>query len=119
MIDFSSYVAGWQHRAREEKRQIEERRQKALAEAQKIAGFLGASIGVAKVIGIGSTLDAERFDKRSDIDLVVVGLPKGRYFSTLGEITLMTDFQVDLIPYETAGDFLMQRITEEGVQLWP
>lgn len=119
MMDISSYLAGWQQRTLQERRELEERRQKAVHEAKRIAHFLGENIGAAKVIGIGSAFAPERFNRRSDIDLVVFGLPKGCYFSTLGQIMLMTNFEVDLIPYESASELLKQRVAEEGVQLWP
>jgi predicted nucleotidyltransferase len=119
MTDISSYLAGWRQRAVEEHQEIEERRQKAVQAAQKIARFLGETVGAAKVVGIGSAFDSERFGRRSDIDLVVFGLPKGQYFSTLGQIMFMADFEVDLIPYESATELLKQRVEAEGVQLWP
>jgi predicted nucleotidyltransferase len=71
------------------------------------------------VVGIGSAFDPERFSQRSDIDLVVFGLPANAYFSTLGQIMMMTKFKVNLIPYESATALLKQRVAEEGAQLWP
>jgi len=117
--DISSYVAGWQQRALKERQATEHRREQAIQDAKKIARFLGETIGVIKVVGIGSTFDADRFSQRSDIDLVVWGLPPGAYFSMLGQIMMMTRFEVDLVPYESATSLLKQRVVEEGVELWP
>jgi len=117
--DISSYVAGWQQRELKECQELETRRQHAVEEAKIIARFLGETIGARQVIGIGSAFDPERFSRRSDIDLVAFGLPKDRYFSILSQIMLITNFEVDLVPYESASALLKQRVAEEGVQLWP
>ncbi len=57
------------------------------------------------------------FTEHSDIDLVVFGLPKGKYFSISSEIGDLTTFEVDLIPAEGARPFTMQIVAEEGVEL--
>ncbi|MGH7494616.1 MAG: nucleotidyltransferase family protein [bacterium] len=119
MTDFSSYTAGWRQRAQIERERIETRRQRALAAALNIARFLGEKFALTKVVGIGSTFDAERFSQRSDIDLVVYDLPSRDYFFASAQIRFMTDFKVDLIPHESANELLKQRILEEGVHLWP
>jgi predicted nucleotidyltransferase len=119
MADFSSYTAGWRQRAQIERKHIETRRQQALADAQTIARFLGEKFALTKVVGIGSTFEAERFSQHSDIDLVVYDLPSHDYFSASAQIRFMTDFKVDLIPHENANELLKKRVIEEGVQLWP
>jgi len=118
-MEISSYIDGWRQRAQQERQQTEARRQNAIHEARRIARFLSEIAGVSKVVGIGSAFDPERFSQRSDIDMVVFGLPPNAYFSTLGQIMAMTKFEVDLIPYESATALLKQRVAEEGVQLWP
>lgn len=118
-MEISTYIDGWQQRAQQERQRLEARRQSAIQEAKRIARFLSEITGVSKVVGIGSTFDPERFSERSDIDLVVFGLPANAYFSTLGQIMMMTKFEVDLIPDESATALLKQRVAEEGVQLWP
>ena len=119
MADYSSYTAGWRQRAQIERARIEARRQQALADAQKIAQFLGKNFALAKVVGIGSAFEAERFSQRSDIDLVVYDLPSRDYFSASAQIRFLTDFKVDLIPHESANELLKKRVTESGVLLWP
>ena len=69
------------------------------------------------MIGIGSLFDPARpFLERSDIDLVVSGLPKGKYFAALSEAADLTRFHLDLIPLEDANDLLRER-ARRGVRL--
>jgi len=118
-VDITPYLAGWRERARKERQAIENRRTRAIREAEKIARFLGEIEGVTRVVGIGSAFDPDSFSMRSDIDLVVMGLPKDKYFTTLGQIMTHTDFEVDLIPFEDARELLKSRVAKEGVPLWP
>lgn len=117
--DISSYVEGWRQKILRERRANGERRQQALADAQKIARFLAENHGVKQVLGIGSAFQENRFGPHSDIDLVAEGLPQAGYFALLAEISLLTKFKVDLIPFESATALLKPRVAEEGVQLWP
>jgi len=119
MPDYSTYIAGWKERERAERQAVEARRQIALAEARKVAQFLGETFGVIRAVGIGSAFDAKRFTLRSDLDLVVEGLADRDYFSASAQIRFLTNFEVDLIPIESANHLLKQRVAEEGVQLWP
>ena len=51
-----------------------------------------------KVIQWGSVLDAERFDRRSDIDIAVEGeFDAGTWFRLLGEVWRMTNFALDIV----------------------
>ena len=88
----------------------------ALADAKRIAAHLRDRYQ-AEVIGIGSLFDPARpFLERSDIDLVVSGLPKGKYFAALSEAADLTRFHLDLIPLEDANDLLRER-ARRGVRL--
>jgi len=93
------------------------RKERAGAEAKRIARFLREKHGCTRVVGIGSTFNEKRFTERSDIDLVVYGLPKGKYFSISAEVRNLTSFEVDLIPAENARPFTLQVVEEEGVEL--
>ena len=88
----------------------------ARADAKRIAAHLRDRYQ-AEVIGIGSLFDPARpFLERSDIDLVVSGLPKGKYFAALSEAADLTRFHLDLIPIEDANDLLRER-ARRGVRL--
>ena len=51
-----------------------------------------------KIIQWGSVLDADRFDRRSDIDIAVEGEFDARtWFQLLGEVWQMTGFPLDIV----------------------
>ena len=93
------------------------RKRKAQEEARAVARFLSESYG-ARVYGIGSLFDLDRsFSGKSDIDLVVMGLPKEKFFSICADAGQLTQFQVDIIPYEDANELIRETVKEKGVLL--
>ena len=95
----------------------EERRERAVREAQNIADFLKRSYN-ARVIGIGSAFNSERtFRDDSDIDLVVEGIPADQFFSASARAADLTSFSLDLIPLESSTAALREAVEEEGVSL--
>ena len=91
--------------------------EKARSDAQRIAAFL-RSRGASRVTGFGSAFSAgKRFTPRSDLDLAVEGLPPERFFAVLTRAQAMTDFELDLVPVETATEYLRRTLREEGVAL--
>lgn len=92
-------------------------RDRALADARRIAGFLGRN-GARSVIGIGSTFDPSRpFSHRSDIDLVVDGLRPRTFFSVSAQAAAMTRFSLDLTATESATPALLRAASEHGTRL--
>lgn len=92
-------------------------RETAQTDARRIAGFLRQQ-GASRVVGIGSTFAPNRrFTKRSDIDLVVEGLPPRRFFRASARAGDMTAFDLDLTPLESATDYMRQAVDDEGVDL--
>jgi len=61
----------------------------------------------------------ERFHDKSDIDLVVDGLPPRLYFKALAELwrLLPAGMELDLILFEDADSELHERVVKEGVTL--
>lgn len=90
---------------------------KALDDAAKIAGYLRERYGCGEIYLIGSVLEKERFSEKSDIDLVVKGFPRDRYFYILAEIRDITDFSIDIIPYEDANELIRDTVVKEGKSL--
>ena len=89
----------------------------ARADAARIAAYLRDRYQ-AEVFGIGSLFDPDRpFLERSDIDLVVSGIPKGRYFAALSEAAELTRFHLDLIPIDDANDLIRETAARRGVRL--
>ena len=92
-------------------------RETAQSHACRIAHFLRQQ-GASRVIGIGSAcVPTRRFTKRSDIDLLVEGLPPRRFFRLSAQAANMTAFELDLTPVESATDCMRHAIDEEGVDL--
>lgn len=89
----------------------------ARADARRIARFLRRQ-GARRVVGIGSAFAPDRrFTMRSDIDLAVEGLPAERFFRASARAADMTAFELDLIPVESATDYMLRAIHDEGVDL--
>ena len=113
------YVAGWRRRLSADKVRRNMRVQEALSAAQKCAQVLYGNYGVRKVYLFGSLNEPERFHDRSDIDLVVDGLPPHLYFKALAELwrLLPPGMELDLILFEDADSELHERVIKEGVTL--
>ena len=89
----------------------------ARRDAQAIADMLKERHG-AEVWGIGSLFEPGRpFRKGSDIDLVVRGVSKDCFFEALAEAQALTDWSLDLIPWEAANDLIREIVQESGVPL--
>ncbi|NUO81633.1 nucleotidyltransferase domain-containing protein [candidate division KSB1 bacterium] len=116
-FDIKPYVEGWRKRNAEAEAIMAERKKLAFQEARKIAQFLREAHGCARVVGIGSAFSQKDFTEHSDIDLVVYGLPKGKYFSICAEIRDFASFEVDVIPAEDARPLVLERVVQEGVEL--
>ena len=92
-------------------------RDRAVADARRIARFLEQN-GARGVVGIGSAFDLTRpFSHRSDIDLVVNGLPARRFFSVYAQAAAMTGYHLDLTAAETATPALLRTASEHGTRL--
>ena len=94
-----------------------EGRERARSDARNIARFLYRQ-GARRVIGFGSAFTpSRRFTPRSDIDLAVEGLDSERFLPASSRAAAMTDFALDIVPLETATDFMRQSVQREGVVL--
>ena len=111
------YIKYWKEHQQRLKREGAVLSEMAMGDAKKIAHFLRENYRCGDVYLIGSLLDRERFSASSDIDLVVKGLPKQKYFSMLAEIRDITQFSVDVIPYEDANKLMREVVEKEGICL--
>ena len=113
------YVARWERRIKADQERRHRRAREALVAARKCARLLYEKYGVHRVYLVGSLLEPEAFHDRSDIDLVVEGLPPRRYFRALAELwrELPAGLELDLIPFEDADTKLRKRVVEEGATL--
>lgn len=92
-------------------------RERALADAQRIATYLFDQ-GARRVVGVGSTFDATRpFTDRSDIDLVVAGIEPQEFYAVSARAAALTDFTLDLTPFENMTASFRRDLDQYGVDL--
>ena len=92
-------------------------RERAQADARRIVAYL-RSEGAARIIGIGSAVEATRaFTDRSDIDLVVAGIDPRRFFAVSAGAARLTDFTLDLTALETVTAAFRDSVDRYGVEL--
>lgn len=66
----------------------------------------------------GSLVDRSRFNRWSDIDLAVLGIPAARFYAAVGAVTrLITDFKVDLVDIDDCKESISKAIIREGVEI--
>lgn len=93
-------------------------RQRAWAEARKIAAVLGKKFGARRVVLYGSLARKKgHFDAASDIDLAVAGLGE-RYFQAYGLCLRLCAFNIDIKPYEALPEGIKDKIEQEGSLLY-
>lgn len=89
----------------------------ALADARRIAVLLRDQ-GAEGVFGIGSAFDESRpFTRRSDLDLVVEGLPPALFFTAWALAEKHCGVHLDLKPLETATPAFRRAVRDRGVAL--
>jgi len=96
-----------------------DKRRKLRKIALRVAQLLKNKHKVNKVFLIGSVAKG-RIHKRSDIDIVVDGLPPEEYIKTLTEVyeILPPGLELNLIPFEDAFEGLKERTLKEGEILY-
>jgi len=98
---------------------IEKRKEIYLEKARECTSFLEKNYNVKRVYIIGSLVKG-KFHDRSDIDLVVEGLPSALYIDALTDLydLLLPGMELNLIPFEDAFDSLKKRTIREGKVLY-
>lgn len=84
--------------------------------ASQAAAILRAQ-GAANVWLFGSLAQGRAQDWRSDLDLVVEGLPPERYLGALGELLMQLPLSVDLLEMECAAPVLREQILRTRIPL--
>ena len=95
---------------------MEQRQQKGLEAARKMATHLKQEFSVSKVVLFGSLLEPEYMTSHSDIDLAVWGLAPHLLFKAGAAIDKHSDFEVDLIEFEKAPSYIQEAILQ-GLEL--
>ncbi len=106
-------------REREAARQagLADRRAAARKAAEAVAALLKEQFGATRVVVFGSLVSGV-FDEASDIDLVVQGVPPGRFYRGWTEAArLARGFELDLVAMEEARPWLSDLLAVGGVDL--
>jgi uncharacterized protein len=95
------------------------KREYYIKKARECSSVLSKKYKIKKVYVIGSLVKGV-FHERSDIDLVVEGLPAELYIKALTELydILPPGVELNLIPYEDAFDSLKKKAVTEGQVLY-
>jgi predicted nucleotidyltransferase len=96
-------------------KEVEAKKQYLISLAKKCAKLLKEKYRVKRVFLIGSLAYGTVHDK-SDIDLVVEGLPSERYIDALVDLNdiLERKIELNLIPFEDAFETLREKTLREG-----
>ncbi len=86
--------------------------------ARDAANILKQKYKADKVVVFGSLLYKSRFNKWSDIDLAVWGVPDNRFYAAVGEIIgLDSKFKIDVVDYNDCKSSLQKVIKNEGIEV--
>jgi len=114
---YDSYIKAWEKRIIEKRRERANLREQAEREAQVLANILYTKYSATNVYLFGSSLEEERFNENSDIDLAVEGLPGSIFFDAVGELLLRAKFSLNLIPLRNCSESLRKKIITTGEHL--
>lgn len=102
----------------QQQRRLAARHRRAMAVAQQAAHVLYTDFGVTRVVLIGSLTGSAPFHTRSDVDLVVYGLPENDYWQAVARLlSLDPTIEIDLIEAETAPSWVASAVAREGITL--
>lgn len=101
-------------------KQIKEQKEQLREIAQQCTSLLKKKYKVKVVYLIGSLTHGGIMHKRSDIDLVVEGLPAEHYIKALVDLwdLLPAGVELNLIPFEDAYESLRQKTLTQGEVLY-
>jgi len=117
--ELESCRATWRARQRQAAVALEERWRVGRRLAEEVAELVRAVAGVRRVWLVGSLVERDRFHERSDIDLLVEGLPSGRYMRALAEIydRLPAGWELDLIRIEELSEAGARDLVARGKEV--
>ena len=112
------YRATAQRRRRQEKKEINQRREKAWQVARQAARLLRERFHVSRVVVFGSLAREEGFTRWSDVDIAAWGIAPEDTFRAIGAVMdLETEIPVNLVDVNTARPSLLAAIEREGIEL--
>jgi predicted nucleotidyltransferase len=94
------------------------RRESAWTVARQAAKLLKEQFGAARVVVFGSLAHGAWFNARSDVDLVVTGIPPEKFWRAWAALDhIGNGFEIDLVADEELTESLRAVIEHEGVEL--
>jgi predicted nucleotidyltransferase len=115
--DHAPYVRAWQSRWKQQREADAVAARRARVVARRLAGILARSYGAKRVVLCGSLARGE-FRQGSDIDLAAEGIPNAKFFIAGAHVAREAgEFEVDLVPLESATAAYRRQVEEEGVLL--
>ena len=112
------YRATAQRRRQQERKEINQRREKAWQIARQAARLLHEQFHVSRVVVFGSLTREEGFTRWSDVDIAAWGIAPKDTFRAIGAVMdLETEIPVNLVDVNTARPSLLAVIEREGVEL--
>lgn len=117
-VKFTEYIAAHRRQGAVERQKAALRATQARNVAGDVTVLLVQAFGATKVVLFGS-LTCANFGAQSDIDIAVAGIEPGRFFAAAAAAQRLGEsIDVDLVPFESAGEFLREQIEREGFALY-
>jgi predicted nucleotidyltransferase len=106
------YLKYWKTKIQERKSQLKERKKELIKYAEDCSSLLKHEFGVNKVYLIGSLARDYKINEKTDIDLLVSGLPNKKYFIALNKLYKLVPkgVNIDLITVESISESMKKTI---------
>lgn len=120
-VPLEHYRAYHLQRQDHRKKKNEQKRQRILTSLDTVADIT-QQFGAKQVFIFGSVLQEKKFNERSDLDILVIGMPLSEWLPALlaiEKILTLYDVTVDLKRAEELPDELVGLITHHGQQVSP
>jgi predicted nucleotidyltransferase len=98
------------------KKHCREVKQEALAEAKQLSTILRERFTFESIYLCGSIL-SDSFRPKSDIDIIIKGLPIEDFFKAYALLLKESRFQIDLKPFEDMTDDYQEKILKRGKRI--
>lgn len=116
--EFQQYLDGARKRQQARERELEQRRERALALAQEAADLLKRKYGVDRVVLFGSLTQPDTFTRWSDVDLAAFGLTQENYLKAMSDVAgLDPEIEVNLVDAGAVKPSLLEHIRSRGRRL--
>mgnify|MGYP006282237375 FL=1 len=116
--EFQQYLDGARKRQQARERELEQRRERALALAHQAADLLKRKYGVDKVVLFGSLTQPDTFTRWSDVDLAAFGLTQENSLKAMSDVAgLDPEIEVNLVDAGAVKPSLLEHMRSRGRKL--